>query len=321
MTKRAKVGIIYLTVILCTLIMRITSGLDIYSKLGVNADVWFSLVIQILCFGVLPFTLYKLIPENGKKIQIKTLTDDFGFKKLNFANFLLTIIIAACMIIVATVISMLWQIIINLTGYKSVSSPTDYSTVGLLMLQLFISAFLPAFFEEFTHRGLLFAGYKNCGVKFVFVSALLFALMHQNIRQTGYAFFDGFIIALTVYYTGSIYSGMIIHFINNSLVSLGGYGEQNGGFFGFIPKIQEWFTSEIVGYVVFILLSVISVILLFLIFYYLRKQSIKERNVSEDIIDLGECDALPLKKDIYFIVVATIGSVATIFSFVWGLLR
>lgn len=377
MEKRYRVGLIYLLIVCMTLLLRISGALDIYGALGVDGDVFFTLVVQLLIFGVMPLALYRLLGTNDAvtvtKIEVslayagaatkqnvgvtevgadarsandknsdafdktskrkavdkikgyfisfeETALTDFGFtRKLTLKDFFRTVAISLIMIFTATGLSYFWQVVLYYSGYTPVSSSTDYSNIGVLFAELALTALLPAVFEETTHRGLLFAGYRDSGVKVVFVSALLFALMHQNIRQTGYTFYDGLIMALTVYYTRSIYAGMIIHFMNNALAVIQGYISQNGGAFEFINRISDWFFGSLFGILAYIVLGAGLILLMVWLFKRMRRDSLLRGDITID--GNGSKDAVPLHRDAYFIVTVIIGIAATVFSYVWGFIR
>jgi hypothetical protein len=139
--------------------------------------------------------------------------------------------------------------------------------------------------------------------------------MHQNIRQTGYTFFDGIVIALLFYYTGSIWPGIIVHFINNAYSVLSGYlgiSTFLGDFMGNHP-----FITILLGSLFF----VISSGAMFFSFWKLRKDAVKKGIIGDKPFAPATEMALPLHKDIYFIITVVLGTVATIFSFVWGVMR
>ena len=377
--KRFSVSIIYFVVVILTLLMRVASALDIYSALGVqDDDAFWSCLIQIVIFGVIPFGAYMLFvrgkgddflpyfageerqevkdfagfidakevekvfddatlaSEESKseeaheapalsrkdkvKVAFKEFCNDFGFKKLGWKDALCTLVLGIVMIVVAMGVSLVWQVILKMLGFVHISSDTDYSSVGVLFKELFLVAVLPGVFEEFTHRGLLFAGYQKTKYKFVILSALLFSLMHQNIVQTGYTFVDGLVMALVMYYTRSIWASMFMHFLNNA-VSVGlGYIEQNGGPFDFVNKFEDWLYSSPLGIVVmfmgFILCSGIAILMIILI----RKNAVKAGRIRKKAFD-PPIDEYPRHKDPMFIVTVVVGVVATIFSLVWGLMR
>ncbi len=320
MSKRRSVGVIYFVVIILTLLLRVASSLDIYSALGIDdSDVFFSCMVQICIFGVTSVFLYSL----GAKSRGETARDvlsDFGVKKMNKTAWLLLLPICVCVMAVSFGISYVWQIALRLMGFTHVSSSTDYSSIGVLFKELVIVAVLPGIFEEIAHRGLLYAGYKECKWRFVLVSALLFSLMHQNIVQSGYTFFFGAMTALMMYYTGSIWGGIFIHFVNNGYSVLSGYASQNGGFLSFITTIENWFYDTQAGNIAGVFGVVACAVLLILFMSILRKRANKEFNLGAPFEPLAT-DVRPLYKDFMFLLTVAVGVIATAFSFVWGVTR
>ncbi len=321
MSKRTSVGIIYFVVVLMTLLLRVTSALDVYSALGVsNSDAYFTCVVQIVIFGVLPIGAY-LINARRRGDGARAVLNDFGVKRVSGINCVRVFVLGICMIICTMGISYVWQIILSMMGYTRVSSSSSYSSVGMLFLELLLTAVLPGVFEEVAHRGLLYAGYRDSKWKFVVVSALLFSLMHQNIVQTGYTFFSGAVMALTMYYTGSIWCGIFLHFLNNAVSVLIGYFDQNPGVFQLVNDIIDWFYSSWIGTLVGAILVVVGFGLILLIFYFMRKDAVKKEIISPIPFDKAQDGAIPIRKDIPFILTVLVGVVATIFSLVWGLVR
>ncbi|MBO4554729.1 MAG: CPBP family intramembrane metalloprotease [Clostridia bacterium] len=259
-------------------------------------------------------------PKADKKSAFKEFCEDFGFRKLSVKDALCVLVLAVCMIVVASGVSLVWQIVLKLLGFTHIPSDTDYSSMGVLFRELFLVAVLPGVFEEFAHRGLLWAGYKKTGYKFVIVSALLFSLMHQNIVQTGYTFVDGLVMALVLYYTRSIWATMFMHFLNNAVSVSLGYIDQNGGPFAFIIRFEDWLYSTTLGLLVmfigFVLAAGIAVLMIILI----RKNAVKAGRIKRKAFEEPE-DKYPRHKDPMFIITVVVGIAATIFSFVWGILR
>ena len=107
-------------------------------------------------------------------------------------------------------------------GYETVSSAalatTKYNS-SWFITEIIFTATIPAIFEELIHRGMLFHASKKAvgSRKALFISALLFGLMHMNVQQFFYAAILGYLIGLVAYHTNSIYPCIIIHFINNFL--------------------------------------------------------------------------------------------------------
>lgn len=315
MTRRHRTGLIYFIVIISTLLLRISVYEGVDQNLDIELDHYFTIMAQIVCFFLLPLILYFIFTTTDKNYKMSSLADDFGFKKVSFCHLLLTLVICASMIYLATLISVVWNAILQLMGYTSSSSATDYSSVGVLFLELFMTAVLPGFCEEFTHRGLLFYGYRDSGFKVVIVSALLFSLMHQSIRQTGYTFFDGIVIALLFYYTGSIWPGILVHFLNNAYAVLSGY-------FGINTHIANAISGHpIITIVLGSLFFLLASTAMFFSFWKIRKDSVKNGVIKDKLFAPATEVALPLHKDAYFIATVILGVVATTFSLVWGILK
>lgn len=320
MTKRSSVGWLYFVVVICTLLLRIASSLDIYSALNIaDSDAFFSCVVQIAIFAFLSVFLYAFgAKSRGEKT--KDVLSDFGFKKICAKNWLLIILMGICAIVVSSGISFVWQMVLRMIGFTHISSSTDYSGIGVLFKEIFLVAVLPGFCEEIAHRGLIRAGYAECKWKFVIVSALLFSLMHQNIVQTGYTFFFGATLALITFYTGSIWGGILIHFANNGFSVFSEYVSQNGGAFDFINKISDWVYSSNLGFAVAAATVVLCACLLAFFFFLLRKDAVKQNRISQTPFE-SATDAIPLCKDLPFMLTTAVGVCATIFSFVWGMTR
>jgi len=94
------------------------------------------------------------------------------------------------------------------------------SPFGMIMFVVQI-AFIPALIEEFALRGVIMQPLRKYGDRFaILMSALVFALMHGNMVQAPFAFIAGITIGYFVIATGSIWTGVLIHFANNLFSSL-----------------------------------------------------------------------------------------------------
>ncbi len=320
MTRRSSVGYIYFAVMLMALLLRISSALDVYSALNVDPDTFFSCIVQILIFGVMPLALYYFAVARREQTGLGRMFSDFGVRKIDGKDFLLAAAIAVCAIVIASGFSYAWQFALQLIGFTHVSSPTDYGSIGVLIREIVIVAVLPATFEELSHRGLLYAGYKESGWRFVIVSALFFSLMHQNIVQTGYTFIDGLVIALMMYYTGSIFPGMMLHFTNNFYSVFTGYVEQNGGPFNFINIVDAWLSDTLPGIIVSIVAFVVCACLLVVFLLMMRRRAVKCGRLAPEPFFSPE-GTMPLYKDIPFWLTVALGLACAAFSFAWGMIR
>jgi len=92
------------------------------------------------------------------------------------------------------------------------------STGTATVLYLINSTLVPAFLEEFVFRGVLMQSLRRFGDAFaVLTSAILFAVAHGNLMVFPIAFSVGLCIGYFVIRTGSLWTGIIVHFLYNSL--------------------------------------------------------------------------------------------------------
>ena len=102
---------------------------------------------------------------------------------------------------------------------------------------------LPAVCEEFAFRGFILSGLRHTGHKWraILVSTLFFAAAHQVLQQSILVFALGTVLAYIAVQTGSIWPGMLVHLIHNSLVWLQGrYQDDIVNFGKSRPQLDAW---------------------------------------------------------------------------------
>lgn len=159
-------------------------------------------------------------------------------------------------------LSMLVQAMFGAMGVQGsvTASAIRFDNVGVYFLALFVIALLPALGEELLMRGTVLPGLATRGVWFgVFISALLFSLMHGNPVQTIYQFCIGAVLAALFLLSGSIWPSVIVHFLNNFItLTISAY----------IPQVNEWIAT--LGYYNFLTgfaAFAVGVLVLFALFY------------------------------------------------------
>lgn len=91
--------------------------------------------------------------------------------------------------------------------------PDDIISIIFYVLNLTV---VPAIFEEIAFRGVLMQSLRRFGDSFALLtSAILFALVHISPLSMPNAFLMGLVIGYFVLFTGSLYTGMIIHLVHN----------------------------------------------------------------------------------------------------------
>lgn len=234
-TRRLRIGLIYFIVLIALTAVRMINALGFGKGWTSNeSDINYTLITQILCMGVLPFTLYVLLILRKENKKVVELFKDFRYQMPSVKVIVLSFV-AGFIFYYATIgISSIWSGLLKLIGFTNISDPgTIFTKPGDLILWIFIIGVLPGVFEEFTHRGLITANYeKSSEEEGVLISALLFALMHQNIRQFGYALAGGVVLGYFLTKSKSIIPPMILHFTNNTLNTVIDYSSQTNGVIG-----------------------------------------------------------------------------------------
>lgn len=105
--------------------------------------------------------------------------------------------------------------------FKNPAEPILPSGPFGFLLSVFAMAVFPALLEEFLFRGVIMGSLLKFGKPFaIFTSSLLFGLVHQNLVQIPFAFLVGLVLAFVVLETGSIWTGVLVHFLNNFIATL-----------------------------------------------------------------------------------------------------
>lgn len=311
-------GIVYLLVIVMTLLMRISGSVGVYDALGVDPDIFFTLVVQLCIFGLLPVLGWAILVGRCEKDDFLALPRTFGVVKCSKRNLIRTLVITIPVLLLTGVMSSAWNAVLAFIGFERTPSSASEQTVTALVSDILLSAVLPGIFEELTHRGELFAAYRDRGWKVIVVSALLFSLMHQNIPQTGHTFVIGLCLACLTYYTGSVLPAMFVHFFNNFISIASGYAGVVP-VFGVIGTVSSWLNGTVLGVVVLSALALASVAVIVVVFARMRADAVREGRLPVRQFEPASAGALPLHKDIVLWAVVAIGVAATAFSFVWGM--
>lgn len=111
--------------------------------------------------------------------------------------------------------------IVDLFGYSDFMSEMTGEAMATMapyeiVLNFIVMSIVPGFCEEFLFRGAILSNLRPFGrTNAVVISAVLFALMHQNAGQLLYTFAAGIVLGLVYEYTGSIWNCTILHMLNN----------------------------------------------------------------------------------------------------------
>ncbi|HAJ77507.1 MAG TPA: hypothetical protein DCO89_00365 [Clostridiales bacterium] len=215
--KFTKIFVIYFLVLAAFVFVRIASNFGLFN-LGneIVSDFFSTTLIQIVILFSLPFVLYIVMLKTKPKQMFK----EFGYKKLTAKAILICFGLGILAYILNIFVSNFFAIILNYAGYNpqyTSGGGSAYDTVPKFLYGVLSVAILPAFCEEFLHRGLVLRGTSNIigYKKAILLSSVLFGLMHLNISQFFYATILGILMGFVATMTRSIWPAIIIHFCNN----------------------------------------------------------------------------------------------------------
>ena len=119
-----------------------------------------------------------------------------------------------------------------------------------LFINIICIALFPALFEEIFFRGTLqplFSGFFQNHHVGIWLCSLTFALVHLNIDQVMPMMFLALVLGYLFYYTKSIYTNILIHFLNNSLAIFAYFYQHNSE----IAKqvVEDKFTPNMLSFV------------------------------------------------------------------------
>lgn len=173
-----------------------------------------SLELNIL-ITVLGFGLSSIFILKAQKVKASSIIS-YGPPKKGIT--LSAIMVAVGFCFVANIaVSLLQAKFQNVLPFASPDIEMPEGWLGFIISVLSV-AVAPALIEEFLFRGVIMGSLLKFGKAFaIFTSALIFGLIHGNLVQIPFAFLVGLVIGTMVVETNSIWTGVIIHFINNSI--------------------------------------------------------------------------------------------------------
>ena len=201
MKKVREVNIDFFIILLLQLFLPVYM---IFQWLNITDIRWILFINHIIIF-IVPAIIYLLLTKQSPKKVLR-------LNKLYFKDIILIIGLAFVSQPIMTFFSLISQFFFEneIGNFVGEIVNTPYWILLLLV------AVLPAITEEITIRGVVLSGYDNKNIYVACAaSGLLFGIMHLDPQQFLYATVLGFILALVVRITNSIFASALIHFIIN----------------------------------------------------------------------------------------------------------
>ncbi|MBE6739540.1 MAG: CPBP family intramembrane metalloprotease [Ruminococcaceae bacterium] len=171
-------------------------------------------VIQICVSSIafiFPFIIYSKMM--GERLSEVVLYNKPKEKKLMFPLILMGLGVCGFS---NAVVSGAGAILQNFGFNYNVAQTENPTNIFGIILSFVATAVTPALVEEFAMRGAVMGTLRKYGESFAIItSALIFGLMHGNLVQIPFAFILGLFFGFAVIKSGTIWTAVIIHFLNN----------------------------------------------------------------------------------------------------------
>ena len=169
-------------------------------------------LISYIPMLVVPFVIY----EKAKKIRLSDVAVLSRPKKGLMASGLF-VGLGCC--VLGNILVMLLSLVMSMLGITILSPEMAVpTTLGGQAVYLLAVGILPAFIEEFVFRGIVMQPLRRYGDGFaVVMSAIVFGLVHGNLVQIPFAMVVGLIIGFFVVRSNSLWVGIVIHMVNNTV--------------------------------------------------------------------------------------------------------
>lgn len=201
MGKVSKANTYFLIIMLLQLFLPVSKIFEIFHI----SDIKLMLFINHSIIFIIPAIIYLIITKQSIRGTLK-------LNKLYFKDALLIGLLAFICQPIMTFFSLISQFFFENEIGNFMTSIVNSPYIILLLLV----AVLPAITEEITIRGVVLSGYEDKNIYLSsMVTGLLFGIMHLDAQQFLYATILGFVLALVVRITNTIFASALIHFLIN----------------------------------------------------------------------------------------------------------
>lgn len=154
---------------------------------------------------IIPFAIYCMVTRQNPLKLIR-------FKKISGGTVAMALLIILFSYPVVMVLNMISMLFVDNAMMNVMPSALSLG----LPLAVLLMAVVPAVVEETVFRGTIYNTYsRRKPLAGIFLSALVFGLMHMNFNQMPYAIYLGIVMAFMVEASDSIVTSMLMHFTIN----------------------------------------------------------------------------------------------------------
>ena len=187
---------------------------DITYDVGCMLQIIYTLLCVFLPFLVANSIIRKIQNKGPDNLPLNKPADPILFRSVVFIGMMAMLL---CNFLTAYFVVSMEHFGFTFDNFDFPSPDTPSGYFWLLIS----SAIAPALVEEYAMRGVVLQSLRRYGERYALVvSSLIFALMHGNMTQAPFAFMLGLVIGRIVLETESMWTGILIHVINNSYAVL-----------------------------------------------------------------------------------------------------
>lgn len=249
----------------------------------------------------------------NKTTKTNYVSASFLKTKPKYLNWAFAIVIGVALSVFFGPLIDLWERLLSWLGVYLPSITIPLNAPLDLFLAIVVLGLIPAFCEEVIFRGGVLNGLRGKGVWFaVLYSSMCFAFMHTNLQQLPYTFLLGMVIGWMVYYTRSIWLGILIHSLNNITVLCVGY------FSGDSAGVDTALTKADVVYAILMTLVGVALVVLFM---WLVKRYNSSKQIANEMkaepkqpVNKKGKDVLCIILNVCIILVATVLTILRAFN-------
>ncbi len=223
--------------------------LSLFGKTDIINDSGISWMLQILISTIL-FTIPFIIMSYPMGTSPARCC---AFSKPNKDNLVPLLLVGLGVCMLANLLGGMFSSVFEAIGIES--NPSDFESDILKgwyfpVITMLGGAILPALVEEFALRGIVLGALRKYGDTFaIVVSAALFGLMHGNLSQIPFAFIIGLYLGFITIKTGSVWSAVLLHFINNAFAFMFDIFATVLGSAETVINVAYFFTMILLGFV------------------------------------------------------------------------
>lgn len=202
--------------------------------------------VQMLISNLLYYIPFIVLPIIVLTLRRPGLYVAYRPNPISLFNVTCTVIIALLGVFFANDVATLWAIPLQKLGFNVFSSTLPVAANRFeLMLSVLYAAVLPGICEEFLFRGALLSAFEEDGTRrAMWISSLLFMLVHGSVTGAPVQLILGMILSYVVVWTNSIYAGLIYHTVHNATSVLLQYAQNralaSGGATAEITDLLEY---------------------------------------------------------------------------------